>query len=105
MIVNNLRHNLKPIAGTFQALTIGASAVLATTVTINTACTHVELQGLTSSIRERSDGSSPTATSGFIHLANAAPRVVAVEEFVKLRWIRDTGAGSDATLNIVQLSL
>lgn len=106
MIVNNLRHSLTPIAGTFQAITVNTSVVTAAaSTTLNAACTHVELQNITSSIRERGDGTDPTASSGFIFLANAEPRLVSAEEYAKLRWIRDTGASSAAVLNVVQLSL
>lgn len=112
IFIVNLPHELKPIAGTHQAVTISTTAVLAsaliaamTGAALNAACTHVRLQNLTVAIREKGDGTSPTATTGYYYAAAGAPRIVSAAEFAKLRWIRDTGAGSDATLVIEQLSL
>lgn len=103
--ITNLGQELKPVSGGFTAVTVSTSVVTpSSSITPAASATHVQIQNLTSGIRERSDGTNPGATSGFLYAAGGAPRIVTVQEFARLKWIRDTGAGSDAVVNVQTLA-
>lgn len=52
----------------------------------------------TAAIRYRDDGTAPTATVGMF-VASASVRVICAGSLERLRLIRDTGAGADATVS------